>query len=149
MTLTLGSKARLTDPCYDKSVGCNAVLNVLPGDWEVEVINDGEVLLAYHISYPASLGGHGWEAGPDDLGVDSGQIGIFNEDLYPEDPGDYEDGTFYMAACEACQGGGDFVEFDDKVVGFATSTCYGDGTYKAGVQRNTDGLITAIAIGLD
>jgi hypothetical protein len=145
-------KARLTDPCYDRSVSCNAVLDVLPGDWEVRVEEEGCYLLAHHLSYPADVTSPFWRDMPEaeDLGVDSGQIGIFADELFPEEPGDYEEGTFYMAACHAGEEPeGGIVKFEDKVVGYCVATCYGDGTYKAQVRTNVDGIITAICIGLE
>jgi hypothetical protein len=84
MKIKLGTKVTVSDPCYEIPTWCQAVINnVLPGDYicEVKMINDfpGE-LCVYH---PKS--NMLWELTDYDIGVDSGQCGVFDFDSYRND----------------------------------------------------------------
>lgn len=89
--ITLGSKVRVSDPCYSPDTWCSLLLNaVKPGKYHVNVehIDDEDwgrrnaKLTAIHEDYVnAELV---WER-HSDIGVDSGQAGIFDEVIYRDD----------------------------------------------------------------
>lgn len=125
-------KMRVTDPCYDKSVQITGVLDVKPGVWyafyETE---DGRVksLTVCHESIENRVGlAHFVPHLTIHPGVDSGQLGFFDDAKFPEDPGDYEEGTFYRRVCDVTSPAGIVVE-DGVAVGVCSSSGYGDGGY--------------------
>jgi hypothetical protein len=88
-TITLGSKVMVSDPCYGLGTWCQGVLdNVLPGEYEccVEHSDEGdwgmrvaaiEVTHSEYINTVMILEQEDFE-----VGVDSGQAGIFDYDYY-------------------------------------------------------------------
>jgi hypothetical protein len=90
--ITLTEDVVISDPCYEIPTWCQGILhNVLPGQyvpmhWEADLPGWGErsaVLLAVHEDYinePLH-----WRKTPHDIGVDSGQAGIFAYDTYRAD----------------------------------------------------------------
>jgi hypothetical protein len=100
---------RVTDPCYSKDTWCaGTVKNVLNGTWEAEIVKTDDtqgwgdrvaVLRAYHES--ANLNKCIRVDSGINVGVDSGQAGIFDDSLYPDDPGGYnDDDSFYSKVCQ-------------------------------------------------
>ena len=100
-----------TDPCYEEEVerGGNIIRNVLNGEWKAYVgTTDGQAL------HPASLTVHhatskavtGWEKTDIEVGVDSGQVCIFDTKFFAKDSealgreavrgGGWEDGSHTM-----------------------------------------------------
>jgi len=85
-------KVRITDPCYKLDTWCAGTLKVKKGDWEVEVIKSDEgdwgnrcaVLLAWHSDYPVDFEDGKFEE-EFEIGVDSGQAGIFDLKYYKDD----------------------------------------------------------------
>ena len=88
-TIKLGSKVMVSDPCYGLNTWCQGVLdNVLAGEYEctVEHSNEGEwgirvsAIEVTHKNYKGKF----MEMYPEsfEVGVDSGQAGIFDYDYY-------------------------------------------------------------------
>jgi hypothetical protein len=88
--IELGDKVVISDPCYDLDTGCNGVLeNVKPGTWRTKaenlnINNWGErcsALIAWHedVEEPDE---DDYELTGIDVGVDSGQAGIYDYDHF-------------------------------------------------------------------
>lgn len=111
-TIKLGSKVMVSDPCYGLNTWCQGVLdNVLPGEYEctVEHSDEGEwgirvsAIEVTHEDYKGKF----MEMSPEefDVGVDSGQAGIFDYDYYCKyhtdtNERDYVDDDWYDRVCE-------------------------------------------------
>jgi len=108
-TIKLGKEVIVTDPSYDTETWCQAKLNnVLPGNYVVKCIKHdtgdfgvrNDKLIAIHESL-SSINLKEWEIYPTEIGVDSGQAGIFDITEYRKDGMDievpsvaYDGGTF-------------------------------------------------------
>lgn len=84
--IELGEKVVISDPCYDLDVWCNGVLaNVKPGTWHTKAENANingwgdrcSALIAWHESVDEP-NNKDFEETNIDVGVDSGQAGIFD-----------------------------------------------------------------------
>lgn len=87
--IRLGSKVMVSDPCYGLNTWCQGVIeNVLPGNYEcyVEFSDEGDwgtrvsAIQVTHADYNAIL--HHEVRESFEVGVDSGQAGIFDYDYY-------------------------------------------------------------------
>ncbi len=87
--ITLGNKVMVSDPCYGLNTWCQGVIeNVLPGNYDcnVEYKDEGDwgirvsAIEVTHIDYDRCMFDEEREAF--DVGVDSGQAGIFDYDYY-------------------------------------------------------------------
>lgn len=164
-TIKLGSTVIVSDPCYELPTWCQAkVEDVLPGDYKTTIrMSDQEnwgtrvsLLGAVHKDYldkPLD-----WELAPFDLGVDSGQLGIFDSNGYFNDeyaqsvlseiegefgmndrPGD----IWYDKMCALTisdEGWGSYSE------GVVSSSGYGDGSYPLYLSRNNDGKVVGFVV---
>lgn len=91
----LGSEVVVSDPCYVLPTWCQAVITgVLPGKYIPEVGKTDEDdgwgvrisrLSAIHEDFFNKVGLIEWEESPIDIGVDSGQCGIFDKIHYRND----------------------------------------------------------------
>ena len=139
-------KICIVDPCYDR-VNCKQENFDVPaknGVWEVFVKNkEGRI---------AEL--RAWcEIAPliDDseffVGVDSGQAGIFDSEIYPHgsSTGDYGNtNTFYGKACELTLNQPYWGIIDNR--GVVVSSGHGDGAYQAKYAKNKRGEIVGVKI---
>lgn len=147
----------VSDPCYERDVWCMGIIqNVMNGEWdasiEVDKVPDwGERvhrLYATHTAYPADVMGE-WSEADFQVGVDSGQAGIFDEALYPQgDTGEYGDlDTFYGRACAATHDEKDQNKHGGVIKeGVVSSTGFGDGSYTCRVYRDQNGVCTVVSI---
>ena len=143
-------KVIITDPCY-KVYDDSVILDVVKGTWTayVDYNNDGRVanLVVVNERYDHSkrLYEYNFEYITDDLGVDSGQMGVFDYDFYPSDPRSEEnEEVFYGKICYITSnedGGGVIESF-----GAVSSTGYGDGAYSLYGAKHTDGNYYAFYI---
>ena len=88
-------KARVSDPCYDKDTWCaGTVSSVQNGSWIAHVVKKdcrewGERcsrLIAHFVDFPAPTKCDSkWKVQDIDVGVDSGQAGIFDETYFKDD----------------------------------------------------------------
>ena len=151
----------VSDPCYDTDVWCRGELqDVLPGIWEASVIkrDEGEwgirvaKLVAVHKDYvdsdmePMTLA-------PFEVGVDSGQAGLFDAQHYRDDAvvvdpdtavnGNEPGALWYMHCCCLT-----LTKLAAGVMpyGVVASSGYGDGSYDCFVSRNSDGKIVRVEI---
>lgn len=165
-------KAMITDPCYKRGTWCAGMLeNVRNGDWNAYTIRSDEAdwgirnaeLIAFHSDVDGT--GVRWKKTNIDVGVDSGQAGIFDEIKYPHGENEpermakYNNGKwnpefekFYDAACEATLGTDSFT-YDPNFlraglvfdIGAVSSTGYGDGSYTC-YTASRDGKIVGIRL---
>ena len=161
--------ARISDPCYEKDTWCSGTIdNCKIGMWKSKVIKSDEgdwgnrvaYLIAWHEDTkepnPETTG---WNKREIDVGVDSGQAGIFDDYHFKVDEsikgveriGKEEaicvDEPWYSICCDRTLSdvGAGVIPF-----GCVSSTGYGDGSYEAS-SLEKDGEVVAIMIdyGLD
>lgn len=82
-----------------------------------------------------------WDQARFEVGVDSGQVGVFAANKYPTDPNEfeYDDNSFYGRCCSATNPTGIVAE------GVVTNTMFGDGTYSC-YTVSLDGKVVGVAI---
>lgn len=84
-TITLGDKVMVSDPCYGLNTWCQGVLeNVLPGEYECKVgFADDSIVADIDVTHKDYVDRMlSYEAEEFEVGVDSGQAGIFDYDYY-------------------------------------------------------------------
>lgn len=141
----------ISDPCYSKGTWCAGTIeNVSNGTWQASAtltplrfgaINS-EVRAVLKGSWPET----DWEDTNIDVGVDSGQAGIFDYDIYPDKPGDYDEGTWYFSGCQVTEG---YYGAGVIIGGVISRSGHGDGSYKAFVRKDRDGRVVEIKIDFD
>ena len=155
----LGKKAIISDPCYDREImeKQNGIIEVMPGTWDSKIIvKDGRVyeLVAWNVKTGEPSAYSDWEMTNIEVGVDSGQAGIFDLDnykrndsvrglerLYKEDPINPED-IWYSWCCDRTLS----EDMSGTIpFGVISSSGYGDGCYTCAVQKTKE-EITAISI---
>jgi hypothetical protein len=154
----LSGTAIVSDPCYDREVRCmEKDIPTLPGRYCAYIVISDEgdwgnrvaSLIAVHEDFrDADDLYQPWETLSDEIGVDSGQCGIFDDSAYPQHKTDPGFGSFYDEVGELTmnedQGG---ILFNER--GAVSSTGYGDGGYTlTGVEHNRRYVALAIDYGL-
>jgi len=148
-TINLGTEVYVTDPCYSVPTWCQKKFdNVLPGEWIATMIYDelhgsgrNAELYLVHKNYQGTNLNFDWFG---DIGVDSGQAGVFDAASYRSDaaaagmqvpklqqplflPGEKTDGdSWYESICHFTLEGDGWGAYDAGVV---SSTGWGDGMY--------------------
>ena len=168
--ITLSENVRVSDPCYDNDVWCKTRLtDVYPGVYNVEVEKSDEGgwgnrvsrVTVIHKGYIMECNDESsWEE-HSEIGVDSGQAGIFCESSYRNDElsegittpdvdfslSDYRDDKggdrWYEKMCKFTLDKEQWGVYDTGVV---TSSGYGDGGYPLDIVRNDDGQIVGMRI---
>lgn len=155
--ICLGEKVMVSDPCYGLGAWCQGVLdNVLPGRYKctVEYFTDGlwgkrvSAISVCHEDYADNRGiAPEYDAEPFEVGVDSGQAGIFDYEYYkkyhsnPENF-DHVNDEWYGRVCKLTRDGGNAI--DER--GLVSSSGYGDGGYTCWTAKNPDGKIYSILV---
>jgi hypothetical protein len=146
--IQLGKRVRVSDPCYGTCVWCSGVVdNVKEGTYNVDInLSDegmwGErvkSLTAIHSEYS----GHSIiEKAPFEVGVDSGQAGIYDEDYYRQyhSEDDCND-DWYKEVCDLTD---PFGTKDGKCV--VSSSGYGDGGYNCYLLRDKNNEVVGFQI---
>lgn len=170
-TIQLGDEVMVSDPCYEVPTWCQHKLtDVLPGEYLTNVIKSDEgdwgirigALVAIHKDYvndPLSFR----VVSTADIGVDSGQAGIFSMETYRNDEvfkdvksdffGSYDEVKakerykesgehWYGHMCDKTLGQEQWGSYDKGVV---SSSGYGDGSYRLCVAKHK-GKVVGIAI---
>ena len=143
---------RITDPCYKRDTWCAGVISdVKNGVWESHIKMDDSVaeLIAYHKDIKSTtLRIAKWKEQGIDVGVDSGQCGIFDADLYPEgETGNFDGkGSFYDKCCRLTTGGHDAGVLDFGVV---SRSGYGDGSYTCYTLEDVNGVVGVKIVFID
>lgn len=147
--ITLSNKVMVSDPCYDIGTWCQIQLdNVKSGKYNVHVVKSDEdywgircaSLIVKHvdkeISHDTELIIHEGE-----VGVDSGQAGIFDMSIYPEESHTRtSEDIFYDECCDltlskmSCG-----ILSNGK--GIVSSSGYGDGGYNLLYSKDENGAI--------
>lgn len=111
-TITLGEKVMVSDPCYGLGTWCQGVLeNVLPGEYDcnVEYSNEGDWgirVSAIEVTHESCRGRFiALECEDFEVGVDSGQAGIFDYEYYAKYHKDateeeHVDDDWYSMVCD-------------------------------------------------
>lgn len=146
-TIELGNEVIVSDPCYTRGTWCSGTINgVKPGTYRTSLeymddrVSELKVIHESKNDYRAK-----WEIQDFEVGVDSGQAGVFDSSIYPHgETGDSEDlNTFYGKCCQATrynQGG------SVAGKGFVSSSGWGDGGYQCYVAKDKNGSIYGIRI---
>jgi len=161
-TINLGSEVRVSDPCYGDDVWCKTRLNsVLPGEYHVDVQKSdegdwGNRVSSLTVTHKDYVGKQLRYQEHGDIGVDSGQAGIFCESSYRNDsieidtpehdfaiPFDESGDRWYEKMCKFTLSGEGFGAYESGVV---TSSGFGDGSYPLAVARDEDKNIVSIVI---
>ncbi len=174
--IKLGKEVVVSDPCYTIPTWCQAVIdNVKPGVYHTTVRKHDAgdwgtrcaMVFAIHDDYyntPHLLIGN-WEKTNYDIGVDSGQCGIFSKESYRNDDHNIELGEgdisffnqepwkdmgpkkesgedWYVKMCSRTLGNTQWDTYDEGIV---SSSGFGDGSYELFVVKKR-GKIVAFAI---
>ena len=168
-TIKLSNNVRVSDPCYDDTVWCKTQLtDVYPGEYDVlvEKSNEGgwgnrvSRVSVIHKAYVMECEDESLWQEHSEIGVDSGQAGIFCETSYRKDdiaesitaptldrpfvlPYDNDGDKWYTKMCHFTLCEPQWGSYDTGVV---TSSGYGDGGYPLEVVRNDDGEIVGMRI---
>ena len=158
-TITLGNKVVVSDPCYTIPTWCQAVIeNVLPGEYVCYVQKAKKhfwgdrisKLIAIHSDYQNK---NTWIPYPADIGVDSGQAGIFDFNTYRDDEyaktiphGDGEDlkiedqsgDKWYCKMCSRTLGHTQYGSYPNGIV---SSSGLGDGSYELFVLKHAGQIV--------
>ena len=169
--IKLGTTVRVSDPCYTDDVWCKTQLsNVKAGNYNVYVEHSDEGEWGNRVSKLEVVhedflhlrhDNFKWEE-HSEIGVDSGQAGIFCESSYRNDEvakdivtpkGEWlglpmmdkqEGDVFYDKMCTfTINGKGRWGSYDSGVV---TSSGFGDGGYPLDIIKNKEGEIVAMRI---
>jgi hypothetical protein len=130
---------RITDPCYEEVEWGTFLGPAKNGNWEIE--SDEDQIEFYHKDYKDYSNQANIE-----ISVDSGQIGMFDNSLYPTEAKEfeYEGDTFYSKCCKlTCEEGC----YGELSFGAVSSTYIGDGVYKGRVFYKDD-LVVRVVIKL-
>jgi len=158
--LTSSNVLRISDPCYDKKVWCCGIVkNCEVGKWSAFLYYSDEGSLGKRVSEIFAIFGDvsenqaeqkylttEWKDTTIDVGVDSGQCGIFDDSKYPngEDTGEYgDDDSFYGKCCNLTldsNDSGGVIDF-----GVVSSSGFGDGSYTCLVPDN-ENKVSAIRV---
>ena len=125
-------KLIISDPCYSRDDD-TFIVKAKNGEWSVSI--DNNRLVAHHIDYPES--NDNLKNMPDFTQcVDSGQIGIFDDDIYPYgNTGKHDDlNTFYGKCCND-----DYIIIDNA--GVNTPTPFGDGCFPVYLIKDGDDVV--------
>lgn len=149
--IKLGHKAIVTDPCYSLDTWCTYIVNnVLPGEYKtsVKLVDGGSwgkrvsELSAIHSEYITTP--LEWELISDNIGVDSGQCGIYDFSYRLSKGNNVHDSLFYKKACKCTDREDYFGEQEDS--GVTSRTGYGDGTYDLYMATNDDVDVVGIKV---
>lgn len=173
--ITLSNKVIVTDPCYEVPTWCQEVLtNVLPGKYHTFLskcdagvfgVRNSTLLVIHENHLVEDLR---WKEYSHNVGVDSGQAGVFSMESYRNDAivdaiglgdgdvsffdsepwvnmgGDKETGEkWYRAMCSRTLGENSWGTYDNGVV---CSSGFGDGSYPLFVARSKRKIV---AMGID
>ena len=150
----LSGKAHISDPCYDIGTWCaGTIMPVKNGRWEASVIKSDEgdwgvrcaVLLAHHGAHHVNYDSKKFKLQGFEVGVDSGQAGIYDRDSFEGGKDNYGDGGWYDDNCNVTKN-----PFDAGVLpdghGVVSSSGFGDGGYRCYAIRDKNDDIIAIKV---
>lgn len=147
----------VTDPCYESETWCQtSIKNVLDGNWLVFCLKKDEKdwgnrvaeFIAIHETVKnKNFSAKKWKLIKGEVGVDSGQAGVFDLDVYNTG---ITSGDDYDKICNMTLNTDDNfnVPFGTPVIdyGWATSSGFGDGGYPCYVTKNSDKKVVGVKI---
>jgi hypothetical protein len=165
MKINLSENVRVSDPCYTDDVWCKTQLkNVLPGSYNCKVAHSDEGAWGVRISSITLVHENytddeslEWNY-HSDIGVDSGQAGVFCETSYRNDevaagittpevdfmiPQDDAGDAWYTKMCKFTLGGEGYGAYD---TGLVSCSGIGDGSYPLYVVYDENDKIVAMQI---
>jgi len=148
-------KVIVSDPCYNRDTWCMGDLHhVKNGEWRayLHIFDLGDwgnrvgYIRCYHKDHDCPLIsqlGPSWEQQDFEVGVDSGQAGIYDESQYHGGEDDYGEGGWYDINCNLTTNN----EYGGVLTGgVVSSSGLGDGGYECKVVKSTDEKIVGILI---
>lgn len=143
--IRLGTKVVVSDPSYEIPTWCQEVIkDVRPGvyDTDVEISDEGdwgERIASLTALHESCKDDPTWEHYSNNIGVDSGQAGIFCASSYGDDKGGED---WYDKMCDKTLSDKHWGTYDSGVV---SSSGFGDGSYELLVSRQY-GIINGFKI---
>jgi hypothetical protein len=137
----------ISDPCYNRGTWCSGMLeNVMRGEWKAYVLRRDTgswgvrcaELIVCHNEFPFEKLSFA-EKTEFDIGVDSGQAGIYCDSEFHGGEDEYGEDGWYDACCQATlnnQRGAGVLPG-----GVVSASGFGDGSFDAFVERNPDGQV--------
>lgn len=158
----ISGKLAVSDPCYDTDVWCRGELeNCKTGTWDASALEKHMgmwrhricKLIAVHEDYVNSASVH-MERAPFEVGVDSGQAGIFDAAHYRDPSVIPDDGHKHLFEGEEAEPWYDYccdITLRDQSAGVLPFGCvsssgFGDGGYDCFFWRNSEGQIVRVEI---
>ena len=153
-TITLGNKVMVSDPCYGMNTWCQGVVeNVMPGIYNctVEYSDEGDwgVRVSAIEVMHQNARMYFMDAADFEVGVDSGQAGIFDYEYYAKHHLDrsvrpHVDDDWYERVCDITLAKESAGTIDDS--GLVSSSGYGDGGYTCYLAKNGDGCVVGLRV---
>ena len=145
--IQLGKKVRVSDPCYGTKVWCAGTIdNVKEGLYNVEVEYSDEgdwgtrvkSILVFHSEF--NWENFSIESTDFEVGVDSGQAGIYDEDYYNQyHTEDGCDDDWYDEVCKLTLSSEQFGTKDEKCI--VSSSGFGDGGYTCLILKQNEQVV--------
>jgi len=137
-------KLMITDPCYEPGTWCQGELReVHNGTWSARVIKNGEGRCAELVAecdvVSLSEASRFWEPQDIDVGVDSGQAGIFDSEHFRSEADAIGiEKSWYSMCCDKTLG-----KMGAGVIpcGVVSSSGYGDGSYNCFIRKRKDKIV--------
>lgn len=151
-SIELKDQVVVSDPCYDLGTWCQGIVGIKPGKYDAYAIITDEGSWGQRVAElvvllsNAKINGFNEEL-DFEVGVDSGQAGIFNLDYYKEKQPDNEwekDDSWYRRVCDITCSDEDCGTIDNE--GVVSSSGYGDGGYVCYAAYNEDNEIVGLRI---
>lgn len=140
----VSGKVCLSDPCYKVGTWCGKYnVPAMNGKWLVsyeEIDKTIYSFTAHHEDIHKIFYTADWI---NDLGVDSGQFGIFDASIY-DGGGDFDEPGFYKDCCDATLSKANCGIIQGK--GFVSSSGYGDGNYSAFALYSEEGELVSLNV---
>ena len=140
-SIELSGKVIASDPCYERKTWCMAEdISIKPGKYNAFIVKEDEKdfgirvssIIIVHSEYMISANSK-WVPYPATIGVDSGQCGIFDDNIYPvdgSDQGEWNDNNSFYGECCALTLSDKHGGILRSQKGFVSSSGYGDGSYE-------------------
>jgi hypothetical protein len=149
-------EVHVSDPCYDMKCWCaGTIQNIKNGTWQTHAVRSDEgdwgvrnaYLIAHHTENPKRLISSGWVKQKFEVGVDSGQAGIYDKpDFHGDDGGEYGTDGWYDKNCKLTLDTPLSAGILADQTGVVSSSGYGDGGYACLACKDEDGKVVAIMI---
>ena len=140
----------MSDPCYEPGAWCNGAVEAEPGNWICDVLIGSEAILprvkrlrARHASTSEEVFSLEFTESDIEVGVDSGQCGLFDATKYKNDAFDRE---AYAKLCVITIEDGLGAGIIPAKSGVVSRSGLGDGVYSALVRTNTEGRAIAVQL---